>query len=364
MIVFCMASGFAQAQKFPPPFTNIGDDAPLLRVQRWLKGTPVTRYEKGKIYVISFWATWCKPCRAEMPRLSAISRKYKGAVSVIDIDIYERSTTTLQDLQANTDSLDYTIAIADTSFTEKDWLIATGEFHTGIPIAFIVDRNGKLAWAGHPCDNFEESLAGIINNNWDNNIARANKILEFRLRNLDDSLTDQLEFAPDGNFRSASWKRDSGMLLIDEWAKTIPLIKFTPRIAYQLFFNLLNNDIPKACVYGRKVLETSTYDAPAAMMIRGAIENAAEKIKLPPEVYQLGIDAIKVQINDILSCFPELKNVSKHYYKMSEWYWHLANRSKAVEALEKAIEITKTQAGYSARELTVYNVRLRQYKTK
>ena len=38
---------------------------------------PLLHQADGKTYVINFWATWCKPCREELPILQAINEKYK-----------------------------------------------------------------------------------------------------------------------------------------------------------------------------------------------------------------------------------------------------------------------------------------------
>lgn len=366
VIVLCLATIVAHSQKFSAPLVNIGDPTPLLRVHNWIKGTPVNVFEKGKIYVVEFWATWCTPCRADMPHLSALARKYKDSVTVLGIDIYEAKTTTLNKIKAFVDSMgqhmDYNVAVADTNYTENDWLIETGEINMGIPRTFIVDREGRLAWMGHPCDNLEVVLSKIVNNTWDINKSLAKRKLEFRLRNLDDSLTNELEFAPDGNFRSDRWKRDSALLLIDKMAKTEPLVKFTPRIAYQIFSILLKTDMKKACEYGKKVIATTTYEKPAGYIIRGVIENLSGKINLTSEIYQLGIDAIQVEIVESLSCFPEIKSVYKHYYKMAEWYWLVGNKSRAIETLEKAIETMKAKSDYLETDLAGYKARLRQYK--
>jgi thiol-disulfide isomerase/thioredoxin len=364
LIALCFTAIVTHAQKFPIPSVNIGDQAPLLQLKTWLKGTPIQKFEKGKTYVLEFWATWCRPCRAAMPYLSELARKYKDRAIFIGVDVLETKKTTLNQIKTFVTNMgqqmDYQVAIADNDYMEKNWLFAAGEM--GIPSTFIVDGEGKLAWIGHPCDNLEDALSKIIINDWDINESLAKRNLEFRLKNLEDSLIDQLEFGPDGSFRSDSWKQDSALLLINEMTKTEPLIKFTPRIAYQLFSILLKKDMKKAFEYGKKVIETTTYEKPAGFIIRGAIENLSNEISLPPEIYQLGIEAIQVELEEVLSCYPEIRNVYKHYYRMAKWYGVLGNKLKAVESLEKAIDIMKNQNDYIETDLALYEAWLKQYK--
>ena len=363
-IVLCFTTIFAHAQKYPPPLVNMGDTAPPLHVH-WLKGTPVNNFEKGKVYVVEFWATWCRPCRAEMPHLSAIARKYKDSVTVLGIDIYD-TMIPLSKIRTFVDSMgqqmDYNVAVADGNYMQNDWLNATNQIYMGIPTVFILNRDRRIAWMGHPCDDFEDALSKIINNSWDINASLVNRNLKFCLRNMENSLIEVLRFAPNGNYRSDIWKRDSALLLVNKMAKVEPLIKFTPLIAYYIFSVLIKTNTKKAYEYGKKVISTTTYDEPATYSIRDVIEDElSKKAKLPVEIYQLGIDALQVEIDNKLLCYPEILHTHRLYFTMAKWNWRIGNKSKAIEAVTKGIEVLKIEKDFSEKDLAAFNNLLKQF---
>src|SRR6516225_10230386 len=69
---------------------KVGDPAPKLEVKEFLKGEPVASLEKGKIYVIEFWATWCGPCRTSIPHVTELQKKHKDVV-FIGVSVWERN---------------------------------------------------------------------------------------------------------------------------------------------------------------------------------------------------------------------------------------------------------------------------------
>lgn len=135
----------------PAQSLDIGDPAPALKPSKWLKGAPVAKFEKGKVYVVEFWATWCGPCKEAMPHLSQLARKYKGQVDFIGVDAFEPKELpkVTAFVKANGARMDYRVAAdAPGDRTWGDWLTAAGE--TGIPVSFVVGKDGRIAWIGGP----------------------------------------------------------------------------------------------------------------------------------------------------------------------------------------------------------------------
>jgi len=63
--------------------------APPIRVSAFLKGEPVTAFQKGQVYAIDFWATWCGPCRESIPHLTGLQKKYGDKVRIVGVSVWE-----------------------------------------------------------------------------------------------------------------------------------------------------------------------------------------------------------------------------------------------------------------------------------
>ena len=151
---------------------KIGDPAPSLQASKWVQGDPVQTFNSNHVYIVEFWATWCGPCRASIPHLNQIWEKYKDKdLIVIGQNVWEQDESGVPAfVKKMGDNMTYRVALDDKS-QDKDgamannWMKAAGQ--NGIPTAFIVDRQGKIAWIGHPMTLDESVLEQILAGKFD-----------------------------------------------------------------------------------------------------------------------------------------------------------------------------------------------------
>ncbi|MHB1145697.1 MAG: TlpA family protein disulfide reductase [Thiobacillus sp.] len=94
---------------------------------------------KGRVVLINFWATWCPPCRREMPSMERLSQALESeAFSVLAVDVGEDADT----IDAFTSQLDtvptFPILLDTRSRAMQAWKVA------GLPTTFLVDKRGRI----------------------------------------------------------------------------------------------------------------------------------------------------------------------------------------------------------------------------
>jgi thiol-disulfide isomerase/thioredoxin len=136
-----------------------GSPAPALDVKTWYKGKPVKSFQKNKVYVVEFWATWCGPCKTSIPHLTELAKKNKD-VTFIGISIWEddNGTNIKKFVEEMGNKMDYTVGYSgNKTGMSVTWMNAAGQ--NGIPSSFIV-KNGEIQWVGHPME-MDEPLAQV-----------------------------------------------------------------------------------------------------------------------------------------------------------------------------------------------------------
>ncbi len=151
---------------------KVGDAAPRLQVARWVQGEPVKELEKGKVYVVEFWAAWCGPCVASIPHLNELHRALKDrGVVFIGQNVWEDDAAApAAFVKKMGEKMTYRVALDDAKgggkgFMSEKWLAAADQ--DGIPCAFVIDKQGTIAWIGHPSGLTEKMLVAVTEGKFD-----------------------------------------------------------------------------------------------------------------------------------------------------------------------------------------------------
>ena len=128
------------AQK-PNDYPPIAEELAQTEIRNLDDSTFKLADKKGKVLLLNLWATWCGPCRAEMPHLVELEETYKDkGLEIIGLNTDEES---LQDINSFVGEmkLNYHIAWADSKLMRQ--LVNISKFQ-GIPQSYLIDREGRL----------------------------------------------------------------------------------------------------------------------------------------------------------------------------------------------------------------------------
>nr|PZN41797.1 MAG: hypothetical protein DIU70_06090 [Bacillota bacterium] len=94
---------------------------------------------RGQVVLLNFWATWCPPCREEMPALQAVERLYREkGFRVLAINLDESPATIRSFLEQN--GLELTVLL------DKDMKVTSRYGILPLPTSFFIDREGRVAY--------------------------------------------------------------------------------------------------------------------------------------------------------------------------------------------------------------------------
>jgi len=143
-LLLSLAPAFAAAQAAAPQdnqpvirFVRNPDPAPDFKLTA-LDGKPLGLAAlQGKVIFLNFWATWCGPCRAEVPDLIALQERYKGRLQIIGLNVDDEDAAEIQKYVDET-GINYPVAM-----TSNEIRMQYGGI-PALPTSFVLDTEGRV----------------------------------------------------------------------------------------------------------------------------------------------------------------------------------------------------------------------------
>lgn len=135
-IVAWAASNLASRETVANSFT--GKPAPAWELKGVDGETVKSTDFKGKVVVLDFWATWCGPCKMEIPGFVELQEKYgKDGLVIVGVSLDEGGPSVVKPFMKR-NKINYPIVMHDGKITDVFGGVS------GIPTTFIINREGKI----------------------------------------------------------------------------------------------------------------------------------------------------------------------------------------------------------------------------
>lgn len=94
---------------------------------------------RGEVVLINFWASWCGPCRQEMPELNKLYKKYKNlGFTILGVNVEENSTEALKIVK--NDKINFPILFDTKNEVSQLYKVSA------MPTSVLIDRNGNMRY--------------------------------------------------------------------------------------------------------------------------------------------------------------------------------------------------------------------------
>ena len=141
LVAVTLVGACAGSSDAPRAMVSVGAPAPAYAAQLQ-DGTPVSLADrKGDAGLVNIWATWCKPCRQEMPALDTLHRRHAAQglrIAGVSIDLDED--------RAKVASFAASLGATYTLWYDPDDRVSTTFLAVGVPASYLIGRDGTLRW--------------------------------------------------------------------------------------------------------------------------------------------------------------------------------------------------------------------------
>jgi thiol-disulfide isomerase/thioredoxin len=165
------AGGVTQIRDRATQVGLIGREAPEITIQTWINSAPLTLADlRGRVVLLEFWATWCKPCQEMFPKLKRLHDEYAArGLAVLSLTRHyfaQRDTA-----NSEAEELELIRKVVKDNNLEFPVGVAADERNqnlygaTGVPTVALIDRDGIVRYAnfGGDDESFNEILKKLVN---------------------------------------------------------------------------------------------------------------------------------------------------------------------------------------------------------
>ncbi|QIA25335.1 MULTISPECIES: TlpA disulfide reductase family protein [Mesorhizobium] len=323
--------------------------APPIKVDDWLRGEPLANFQPGKVYLVEFWATWCGPCVAAIPPMVELKEKYEDIeFEVVGVAGSELAATA-DEARTNLDAwlterfpnLNYRIAFDYTG--EMKRLSMEASSSVGIPTSFVVDRDGHIAFIGHPSE-LDDVLPKVLNGSWRSSdgakAADTGRIASNQRRARELSLTRPIYAKLQPATQAEDWR--AALSAVEEGLALMPdYVGFRETHADLLLHKL--RDMRTGLPAMRQLLEDAIdkkFEAVSwmVMALKQLFDPAKDNSHLPPaERFAMGKE-LSEQI--LILSPPQSDGPLKFiwYVPLAQYYFECGNKVRAIELIEVALK--------------------------
>jgi thiol-disulfide isomerase/thioredoxin len=114
---------------------------------------------KGKVVLLNFWATWCGPCKVEIPWFVEFNKTYKDrGFAVVGVSLDDDGWRSVKPYVAEK-KIDYAVVVGDDLVSKSYGGVDS------LPTTFIIDQNGKIAFVHMGLvgkDTYEEEIRSLL----------------------------------------------------------------------------------------------------------------------------------------------------------------------------------------------------------
>lgn len=139
VVAVALVIGFVAMNRSQIHPLGVGDRAPDFRAVRLPGGRPASLADyHGQVILLNVWATWCQPCRVEMPSMERLWQKFqRSGFRVVAVSIDQEDSTVVN---AFVKQLGLTFDVLH----DQSGKIQERYQTTGVPESFVIDREGLI----------------------------------------------------------------------------------------------------------------------------------------------------------------------------------------------------------------------------